>query len=173
MASRPPISNHHLPDSEVTSHHTTIWIWIWSIWGVLMDFTSPVSEFGGEHHVQQWVPHNLHFFGIEASLLPDYRGTQAVRKCSTQKHTKSTHMYIQNANTLTHTETHTHTLPDYRGTQVVRKSRKCSVSGAHQFCVTQVCRVSETMQIMWQQKYIGIWESYVWTPLNVEQNFHL
>ena len=82
-----------------------------AFWGVLMDFTSPVSEFGGEHHVQQWVPHNLHFFGIEASLLPDYRGTQAVRKCSTQKHTKSTHMYIyiQNANTLTHTETHTHT----------------------------------------------------------------
>ena len=73
-----------------------------AFWGVLMDFTSPVSEFGGEHHVQQWVPHNLHFFGIEASLLPDYRGTQAVRKCSTQKHTKSTHMYIQNANTLTH-----------------------------------------------------------------------
>ena len=43
-----------------------------AFWGVLMDFTSPVSEFGGEHHVQQWVPHNLHFFGIEASLPPSW-----------------------------------------------------------------------------------------------------
>ena len=64
-----------------------------AFWGVLMDFTFPVSEFGGEHHVQQWVPHNLHFFGIEASLLPDYRGTQAVRN-ALHKNTQNLHTFI-------------------------------------------------------------------------------